>query len=126
MRSMKEPNVVVAQGTECRRAWPGGPIDHAVCARRRRRRVAAGRADVLVLAAGGIADGRGIAAALMLGADGAVRWEPARTATQEAIIHSAARAEGRLQRQAMKTIRARVYDVVRRRDWPRKAIPDGS
>ena len=53
--------------------------------------VARERPDVLVLAAGGIADGRGIAAALMLGADGVLLgtrfW-----ATQEALIHPAAKA----------------------------------
>ena len=72
--------------------------------------------DVLVLAAGGIADGRGLAAALMLGADGVLMgtrfW-----ATQEAIIHSAAKAKV-VAASGDETIRTRVYDVVRRRDWP--------
>jgi nitronate monooxygenase len=69
-----------------------------------------------VLAAGGIADGRGLAAALMLGADGVLMgtrfW-----ATQEAIIHSAAKTKV-VAASGDETIRTRVYDVVRRRDWP--------
>jgi nitronate monooxygenase len=72
--------------------------------------------DVMVLASGGIADGRGLAAALMLGADGVLMgtrfW-----ATQEAIIHSAAKAKV-VAASGDETIRTRVYDVVRRRNWP--------
>lgn len=72
--------------------------------------------DVLVLAAGGIADGRGLAAALMLGADGAVMgtrfW-----ATQESLIPPAAkaRAVGSL---GEETIRTSVYDIINKRVWP--------
>jgi nitronate monooxygenase len=48
--------------------------------------------DVIVVAAGGIADGRGLAAALMLGAEGVLMgsrfW-----ATQEALIHPNAKAK---------------------------------
>jgi nitronate monooxygenase len=78
--------------------------------------VARERPEVLVLAAGGIADGRGIAAALALGADGALLgtrfW-----ATQEALIHPAAQARV-LASTGDETIRTRVYDIVRKRDWP--------
>jgi len=49
--------------------------------------------DVIVVAAGGIADGRGLAAALMLGAEGVLMgsrfW-----ATQEALIHPNAKGQG--------------------------------
>ena len=70
----------------------------------------------LVVAAGGVSDGRGLAAALALGADGAVVgtrfW-----ATPEALVSP------RAQQRAVAaggddTVRTRVYDVVRRLDWP--------
>lgn len=78
--------------------------------------VARERPEVLVLAAGGIADGRGIAAALMLGADGALLgtrfW-----ATQEALIHPSAKARV-LAATGDETVRTSVYDIVRNRAWP--------
>ena len=78
--------------------------------------VARERPEVLVLAAGGIADGRGIAAALMLGADGALLgtrfW-----ATQEALIHPSAKARI-LAATGDETVRTSVYDIVRNRAWP--------
>ena len=78
--------------------------------------VARERPDVLVLAAGGIADGRGIAAALMLGADGVLLgtrfW-----ATQEALIHPAAKARV-VAATGDETVRTSVYDIVRHRAWP--------
>ncbi len=79
--------------------------------------VARERPEVLVLAAGGIADGRGIAAALMLGADGVLLgtrfW-----ATQEALIHPAAKARV-VAATGDETVRTSVYDIVRNRIWPR-------
>ena len=78
--------------------------------------VARERPEVLVLAAGGIADGRGIAAALMLGADGVLLgtrfW-----ATQEALIHPAAKARV-VAATGDETVRTAVYDIVRNRTWP--------
>ena len=78
--------------------------------------VARERPEVLVLAAGGIADGRGIAAALMLGADGVLLgtrfW-----ATQEALIHPAAKARV-VAAGGDDTVRTSVYDIVRGRPWP--------
>ncbi len=78
--------------------------------------VARERSDTLVLAAGGIADGRGIAAALTLGADGALLgtrfW-----ATQEALIHPAAK-ERVVSATGDETVRTSVYDIVRGRSWP--------
>lgn len=72
--------------------------------------------QTLLCAAGGIADGRGLAAALMLGADGVVVgtrfW-----ASQEALVnprlHEAAVAAG-----GDDTVRQSVLDIVRERDWP--------
>jgi nitronate monooxygenase len=78
--------------------------------------LAARAPDVLVLAAGGIADGRGLAASLMLGADGVLMgtrfW-----ATQEALIPDAAKTMV-LEATGDETIRTSVYDVVRGRVWP--------
>ncbi len=72
--------------------------------------------QALLVAAGGIADGRGLAAALMLGADGVLMgtrfW-----ATQEALIHPAAKRKA-LDATGEETVRTSVYDVVYRREWP--------
>jgi len=73
-------------------------------------------AQTPVLAAGGIADGRGLAAALMLGAQGALMGTRFYAAT-EALGHERAKdhivaAKGR------DTRRTRVFDVVRQHAWP--------
>ena len=108
-------DVVVAQGTEA-----GG---HGLNARSTMSFVpgvvdlVAKRApDVLVLAAGGIADGRGLAAALMLGADGALMgtrfW-----ATAEALIPEEAKRKI-LPTTGDETVRTSVYDIVKQKNWP--------
>jgi len=108
-------DVVVAQGTEAgghgltaRSTMPFVPAVADLIAQR--------APHVLVLAAGGIADGRGVAAALMLGADGALMgtrfW-----ATQESVIHRNAK-EKVVTATGDETIRTRVYDVVRKKAWP--------
>jgi nitronate monooxygenase len=70
----------------------------------------------LVLAAGGVADGRGLAAALALGADGALvgtrLW-----ATPEALVSPRAQQRA-IAASGDDTVRTRVLDVVRRLDWP--------
>ena len=70
----------------------------------------------LVLAAGGVADGRGLAAALTLGADGVVVgtrfW-----ASPEALVSPRAH-ERAIGANGDSTYRTRVYDYVRRLDWP--------
>ncbi len=69
-----------------------------------------------VLAAGGIADGRGLAAALMLGAAGALIgtrfW-----ATPEALGSQNAK-DLLLRAKGDDTVRTRVFDMVRELDWP--------
>ena len=73
--------------------------------------------DTLLLAAGGIADGRGLAAALMLGADGILvgtrLW-----ASKEALVkpghHNAI-----LESNGDGTLRTRVADIARQIPWPR-------
>lgn len=69
-----------------------------------------------VLAAGGIADGRGLAAALTLGAAGALigtRFE----ATHEALL-APEEAKAIVAARGDDTSRNRVYDIARRSPWP--------
>jgi nitronate monooxygenase len=72
--------------------------------------------DTLVLAAGGVADGRGLAAALALGADGALVgtrfW-----AAPEALVSPRAH-ERAIRAVGDDTFRTQVYDAVRQLDWP--------
>lgn len=72
----------------------------------------------LLLSAGGIADGRGLAAALMLGADGVLMgtrfW-----ATKEALIHQNAK-DLAVRAKGGQTVRTSVFDIARGRDWPRE------
>ena len=72
--------------------------------------------QVLLLGAGGIADGRGLAALLMLGADGALigsrLW-----ASAEALPAAAAKAQA-VAADGDATARSPIFDVLRRKDWP--------
>jgi nitronate monooxygenase len=72
--------------------------------------------DTLVLAAGGVADGRGLAAALALGADGALVgtrfWAAPEALVSPRAHQRAIRAVGD------DTFRTQVYDAVRQLDWP--------
>jgi len=72
--------------------------------------------DVPVVAAGGIADGRGLAAALMLGASG-VLMGTRFYATKEAAIAADAKERVRLAT-GDETARGIVFDIVRKRVWP--------
>lgn len=78
--------------------------------------LAAHAPDTLLLAAGGIADGRTLAAALVLGADGALvgtrLW-----ATQESLAAPGAQAQA-LQTSGDGTARTAVFDILRRKNWP--------
>ncbi|ORJ57821.1 NAD(P)H-dependent flavin oxidoreductase [Mycobacterium simiae] len=72
--------------------------------------------EVMLLAAGGVGNGRGLAAALALGADGAVVgtrfW-----AAQEAAVSPVAQQRG-LMADGDDTIRQSAFDVVREKPWP--------
>ena len=72
--------------------------------------------DIVLVAAGGIADGRGLAAALMLGAEGALIgsrfW-----ASREALVHANHHAAA-LKADGDSTIRQTATDVARGLDWP--------
>ncbi|WP_264060124.1 NAD(P)H-dependent flavin oxidoreductase [Mycobacterium montefiorense] len=78
--------------------------------------VVAGSPETLVVAAGGVADGRGLGAALALGADGALvgtrLW-----ASAEALVSPRAHQRA-IPAGGDQTFRTRVYDVVRQLDWP--------
>ncbi|GAB3033020.1 NAD(P)H-dependent flavin oxidoreductase [Mycobacterium bourgelatii] len=78
--------------------------------------VAARSAETPVVAAGGVADGRGVAAALVLGADGVLvgtrLW-----ASSEALVSPVAQRRG-IAASGDDTLRTRVYDVARQLDWP--------
>ncbi len=73
--------------------------------------------DTLLLAAGGIADGRGLAAALMLGADGVLvgtrLW-----AAQEALVKERHH-QAIVETNGDGTLRTRVADIARQIPWPR-------
>ncbi len=99
-------DIVVAQGTEA--GGHGGaratlPLVPAV--------VDALGGAVPVVAAGGIADGRGLAAALMLGADGVLmgtRFCAAAEAAQRRLVEASGDA----------TLRGGLFDLARGIDWP--------
>jgi nitronate monooxygenase len=73
--------------------------------------------DTLLLAAGGVADGRGLAAALMLGADGVLVgtrfW-----ASREALVHPNHHAAA-VAANGDQTVRSALPDIARRLDWPK-------
>lgn len=73
--------------------------------------------DTLLVAAGGIADGRGLAAALMLGADGVLAgtrfW-----ASREALVHERHHAVA-VAATGDQTVRSSLPDIARQLDWPK-------
>lgn len=103
-------DVIVAQGTEGGGHGGGRATFPFVPA------VVDAVAPVPVVAAGGIADGRGLAAALMLGAHG-VLLGTRFYASQEALGHEQAK-QRIVQAQGDRTQRTRVFDLVRGYDWP--------
>ena len=72
--------------------------------------------ETQLLAAGGIADGRGLAAALMLGADGALvgsrLWAARESLAPQAAIDTAIEASGD------DTARTVIFDILREKNWP--------
>ena len=108
-------DIIVAQGTEA--GGHGGgrstlPLVPAVADL-----VAASGRDVPVVAAGGIADGRGLAAALMLGADGVLMGTRFYVA-EEALATPAAKARV-IAACGDETVRTTVFDIARGHDWPK-------
>ena len=76
---------------------------------------ASGR-DALVVAAGGITDGRGLAAALMLGADGALIGT--RFHVAEELLASAATKAKIVRAGGDDTVRTHIFDIGREARWP--------
>ena len=103
-------DVIVAQGTEAGGHGMSEPLFTLLP------QVVDACADTPVVAAGGIADGRGLAAAMMLGAEG-VLMGTRFYASQEAEGHPEAKrrivAAGNGQ-----TVRSIVFDIARRNRWP--------
>lgn len=111
-------NVIVAQGGEA-----GGHGMNALDGRSTFTLVpevadwlAANAPHVQLLAAGGIADGRGLAAAMMLGADGALigsrLWASEESLAPPAAIERAVGADGD------GSARSVIFDILREKDWP--------
>jgi nitronate monooxygenase len=72
--------------------------------------------DIPVVAAGGIADGRGLAAAMMLGAEG-VLMGTRFYASEEADAHPDAKRRI-VEAESGQTVRSVVFDIARRNRWP--------
>ena len=108
--------VIVAQGTEA--GGHGGRRATLTLVPEVADMLAAQAPDTLLLAAGGIADGRGLAAALMLGADGVLIgsrfW-----ASREALVHPRHHAAA-LAADGDGTIRQVATDAARALDWPKE------
>jgi len=104
-------NVLVVQGQEA----GGHGMDRGLMSLLPAARDLAGP-DQTIVAAGGIADGRGLAAALMLGADGALMGTRF-LATPEADAPAALKAR-LLSGEGDGTVRGKVFDVARDVDWP--------
>lgn len=73
--------------------------------------------DTLLLAAGGISDGRGLAASLILGADGAMLGSRA-WATSESLASTKAK-QSVMAKTGDNTIRSGIFDILRKKDWPK-------
>jgi nitronate monooxygenase len=111
-------DVVVAQGGEA--GGHGARLDTArgtiVLVPEMADRLAAIAPETLLLAAGGIADGRGLAAALVLGADGALIGSRA-WVTAESLASTGAKAQA-VATGGDETARSGIFDILRRKNWP--------
>jgi nitronate monooxygenase len=107
-------DIIVAQGTEG--GGHGGTRATLTLVPEIADLIAKRAPNTLLCAAGGITDGRGLAAALMLGADGVVvgtRFWASTEALVPKSLHEAALAAG-----GDDTVRQSVLDIVRGRPWP--------
>jgi nitronate monooxygenase len=80
--------------------------------------LAAAAPQTVLVAAGGVADGRGLAAAIMLGADGVLvgsrLWASREAAVPQPFQQAAIAADGDA------TVRTSVVDIVRHKAWPQE------
>jgi nitronate monooxygenase len=109
-------DIIVAQGTEG--GGHGGTRATLTLVPEIADLIAERAPQTLLCAAGGIADGRGLSAALMLGGDGVVvgtRFWASREALVHPNLHTAALAAG-----GDDTVRQNVLDIVRERAWPQR------
>lgn len=105
-------DVIVVQGQEA----GGHGMDRGLTALLPAVRDVAGPEQVIV-AAGGIGDGRGLAGALMLGADGIMMGTRFWASTEANGLESAK--AHLVETQGDDTVRTKVFDVARGLDWPR-------
>lgn len=123
-KSQSRPDVLVIQGAE---AGGHGTAEGAMGLMSLLPEVAnaISKTDVLLFAAGGIADGRGVAAALALGADGVVLGTRF-LASQEARISKGYQREVvRATDGARNTVRTTLYNQLRGTNWPKQYSPRG-
>jgi len=109
-------DIIIAQGTEAGGHGAGRstmPLVPAVVDL-----VTASDRKVPVVAAGGITDGRGLAAALMLGADGVLMGTRFAVATES--LASAGAKERVLRAGGDETLRTTVFDIARGYSWPKE------
>ncbi len=109
-------DVIVAQGTEA--GGHGESRGTMTLVPEVADKIAKRNAPVALAAAGGITDGRGIAASIALGADGVVvgtrYW-----ASKEALVHPRI-LSAVVQANGDDTVRTRVLDIVREYHWPER------
>ncbi len=111
-----EADVIVAQGTEA--GGHGEKRATFTLVPEVADLIAKERPETLLCAAGGVGDGRGLAAALMLGADGVLvgsRLWASKEANVSEQMHAAA-----LRSTGDDTIRSQTMDLARKLDWPRR------
>ncbi len=104
-------DIIVAQGQEA----GGHGMDRGLTSLLPAIRDLAGEEQV-ILAAGGIADGRGLAAALMLGGDGVLMGT--RFWVAEEASGPASAKQRMVEAEGDATVRTKVFDVARDVDWP--------
>ena len=123
-KSQSRPNVLVIQGAE---AGGHGTAEGAMGLMSLLPEVAdsISKTDILLFAAGGIADGRGVAAALALGADGVVLGTRFLASNEARISKGYQREVVRATDGARSTVRTTLYNQLRGTNWPKQYSPRG-